>query len=182
MEQVKKIKLLKGERASIMPIKKTAKGNRYAITNFGRVISFTTKVELGQVLATSNLGGYRCITLPIKGEQKNGMVHRLVAIAFLRKPGLKQNKVIHLNYKKDDNHYKNLKWATIKEQVEHTLANPNYHSQGGNVKLTEAQVRQIKIALQKGKSTLKSLAQKFKVSDMQIHRIRTGENWSRLKI
>jgi hypothetical protein len=177
-----KIKFFKGEKVAIMRWKKTAKGLRYAVTNFGRVISFTSEVKTGNLLSPTSLSGYPGVSVPFNGTPKNMNVHRLVALYFLKKPSPKHNKVVHLNYKKNDNHYKNLKWVTFLGQAAHTYANPDFHNKGGNVKLTEAQVRKIKEALQKGKSTLKSLAQKFKVSDMQIHRIRTGENWSKIKI
>ena len=51
-------------------------------------------------------------------------------------------------------------------------------------KLTADKVKQIKVALFKSKKqpTLKALAKKFRVSDMQIHRIKTGENWSHVKV
>jgi methylphosphotriester-DNA--protein-cysteine methyltransferase len=51
-------------------------------------------------------------------------------------------------------------------------------------KLTAAKVKLIKTALFKSKKqpTLKALAKKFKVSDMQIHRIKTGENWGHIKV
>jgi hypothetical protein len=43
-------------------------------------------------------------------------------------------------------------------------------------------VKQIKRALSaKKQPTLKALAKQFKVSDMQIHRIKTGENWSHVR-
>ena len=34
----------------------------------------------------------------------------------------------------------------------------------------------------KEKKTLKAIAKKFNVSDMQIHRIKTKENWAHVKI
>jgi hypothetical protein len=50
-------------------------------------------------------------------------------------------------------------------------------------KLNATKVRQIKRSLNSKKQpTLKALAKQFKVSDMQIHRIKTGENWSHVKI
>ena len=48
-------------------------------------------------------------------------------------------------------------------------------------KLSEAKVLVIKKMLAKGK-TLREIADKYKVSDMQIHRIKTGENWSHVKL
>ena len=49
-----------------------------------------------------------------------------------------------------------------------------------NAKLTVEKVKQIKLLLSNGKS-LKAIAAKYKVSDMQIHRIKTGENWKQVK-
>jgi methylphosphotriester-DNA--protein-cysteine methyltransferase len=51
-------------------------------------------------------------------------------------------------------------------------------------KLTVDKVKQIKVALFKSKKqpTLKALAKRFRVSDMQIHRIKIGENWAHVKV
>ena len=51
-------------------------------------------------------------------------------------------------------------------------------------KLTADKVKKIKLALFRSKKqpTLKMLAKQFKVSDMQIHRIKIGENWGHVKI
>ena len=47
-------------------------------------------------------------------------------------------------------------------------------------KLTENEVLLIKRKLNRG-ATLRSISKQFGVSDMQIHRIKTGENWGHLK-
>jgi DNA invertase Pin-like site-specific DNA recombinase len=73
-----------------------------------------------------------------------------------------------------------LKWATLQERAIHHRSNPNYAK--ANAKLTEKQVLTIKQKLSLGKTTLKQIALKFGVSDMQVHRIKTGENWGRIKI
>jgi hypothetical protein len=89
--------------------------------------------------------------------------------------------VIHLNYVKDDNYYKNLKWVTHEDKFKHTARNPN-RKRIGNQKLTEAQVLRIKKKLVNGKSTLKVIADQFGITDMQVHRIKTGENWGHVKV
>jgi hypothetical protein len=81
---------------------------------------------------------------------------------------------------KDDNFYKNLKWVTHDEKFQHATLNPN-RKRIGNQKLKESQVRQIKKKLQSGKSTLKMIANQFGITDMQVHRIKTGENWAHIK-
>jgi hypothetical protein len=59
--------------------------------------------------------------------------------------------------------------------------NPN-RKRIGNQKLKESQVKMIKKKLQAGKSTLKTIAQQFGITDMQVHRIKTGENWSHVDV
>lgn len=182
MKSPKKIKFLKGEKVSVLPWKKTPKGHRYAITNLGRTISFTDDVNTGRLLKSANLGGYPGISFRIGDENRSINIHRLVAQEFVKQPSKKHKKVIHLNFKKDDNHYKNLKWVTVEQQFAHDKQNPNYADRGGNFKLNAVKVKEIKTSLQKGKFTLRQIAKKYKVSDMQIYRIRTGENWSHIKI
>ena len=52
------------------------------------------------------------------------------------------------------------------------------------LKLTIGQVKQIKATLAnpKRKITNRALAEKYKVSEMQIYRIKRGELWKRVKI
>jgi hypothetical protein len=181
-QSIKKITFFKNEKVSVLPFKRTAKGYKYAVTNYGRVISFTDEVKFGKVLHPTSLSGYPGLSFRIGEKRKNINIHRLVATAFLAKPSKKHNKVIHLNFKKDDNHYKNLKWATIEQQAANTKKNPNYSNRGGNFKLTETNVRKIKLLLQKGKATLKAIAKKYGISDMQVYRIKSEENWAHVKI
>ena len=53
--------------------------------------------------------------------------------------------------------------------------------EGNNTKLTVEKVKQIKHLLKENK-TLKSIAAKYKVSDMQVYRIKIGENWKMVTI
>lgn len=120
------------------------------------------------------------------------LVHRAVAELFLTKNS-DDDVVIHKDFVKTNNHVSNLEWKSKEEAFERYKKNPYYTSgkyirdlrspnrkQSKNAKLTENQVLYIKEKLSQGK-TLKELARKFGVSDMQIHRIKTGENWSSVK-
>lgn len=178
----KRLKLYPKEKVAILPFKKSAKGNRYAVTNHGRVISFTDKPTNGHFLKPGVISNYPGISLRIKPTYRSFLVHRMVAKYFLRQPSKQHKFVIHLNYIRDDNYYKNLKWTTLQEKTDHQRNNPNYKNATTNAKLTEKQVLVIKQQLARGKKTLKQIAQKFGVSDMQIHRIKTGENWGHIKI
>ena len=86
-----------------------------------------------------------------------------------------------MDYDNQNNHYKNLKWVSREEQEDHIRKNPLAKNRG-NQKLTLERVKLIKQKLTDGKTSLKALAKKYKVSDMQIHRIKTGENWGHVKI
>ena len=193
MAVTKSIKLLKGEKWQ------TLRGHytsgpvvyKYAISNYGRVVKFKKKWKDGSLLNLSRQQGFPIWRKIMNGAYYAVLIHRLVAKYFLPNPAGKQKFVLHHDYDKENNHYKNLKWATQEEITEHAKKNPavikakkemrkNISEGGYNTKLTEAKVKYIKNALAKGK-TLKELAVKFKVSDMQIHRIKTGENWAHIK-
>jgi len=188
------IKILPGEKWKTISFYRNHYGNSYAISNLGRLVCFTKKINDGNLLKCSLQEGY-----PIwryRKKRKNGnysyeavLIHRLVADYFLPKPQKEETIVMHLNHKKTDNHYTNLAWCTFRESSIHAQASPRViksrkqmQEKGiySNAKLTKENVTRIKKLLKKG-NTLKSIAAKFKVSDMQVYRIKTGENWSRVK-
>jgi hypothetical protein len=175
------IKLQAGEKVVPLPMRRTPKGLLYAITNNGRVISYDTTPKEGAFLKQSLISGYPAVAIRSGEKNMSYYVHRLVAKHFLKQADKKHRYVIHLNYKKDDNNYKNLKWVTLEGQKAHSLSDPN-RNHVGNYKLTSAKVLQIKKKIAAGKTQLKEIAKQFGVSDMQIHRIKTGENWSHVKI
>jgi HNH endonuclease len=180
MQTSKNLKLHVGERIELLPFKKSPNGHRYAITNHGRIISHLDTPKKGIFLKIGKISNYPGISISIGQAKKSFLVHRLVAQSFLKQSSKQHKFVLHLNYNKDDNHYKNLKWATREQQGIHYRNNPI--EKIGNKTLTKEKVRTIKQKLQAGKTTLKALAKKFGVSDMQIHRIKTGENWGHIKI
>lgn len=131
------------------------------------------------------------LTKKFKADLKNrainyhSLVHRLVATYFLPKPKADQTVVAHIDHNKLNNRSNNLKWMTAEENYAHQQKSPLVIAEkdersrlhrSGNTKLTEVRVMYIKKLLKEGK-TLKQLAKQFKVSDMQIHRIKSGENW-----
>jgi hypothetical protein len=98
--------------------------------------------------------------------------------------------VIHINHNKLDNAVKNLKWATLEEMIEHQQHSPAkiaYKKVQANrtegLKLNATQVKGIKKILgdKNRKITIKKLAEKFGVSEMTMYRIKSGENWGRIK-
>ena len=187
------IKIVSGEKWKTISFYRNQLGNSYAISNNGRLVSYNKKIADGNLLRCSLQEGY-----PIwryRKKRKNGkysyeavLIHRLVAEYFLPKPQKGEAVVMHLNHKKTDNHYTNLAWCTFQESAVHAQGSPRVKKarklmqKNGtytNAKLTEKKVKQIRLLLAK-RNTLKGIAAKFKVSDMQIHRIKTGENWGHL--
>ena len=88
---------------------------------------------------------------------------------------------------KTDNRVENLKWATKREKELHQFNNPTWEAvvkkRGEKIgKLTKGKVKIIKRQLQNKNNRLSMIAKRFGVSDMQIHRIKTGENWSSVEI
>lgn len=117
-------------------------------------------------------------------------VHKAVAELFLDTPSdANKTKVIHKDYNKLNNHVHNLAWASQEEVSARFKNHPKNilralkkkESVVTNQKLTSSDVLVIKKRLKKG-YTLKRLAKQFSVSDMQIHRIKTGENWANVKL
>ena len=118
----------------------------------------------------------------------HSLIHRLVAKYFLPKPAANKTIVAHLDFDKVNNDIKNLMWMTPEENYAHQVNSPyvvaeknrrmsNGPSVSKNYKLTVTKVMLLKKLLNENRKTVKQLSKQFKVSDMQIIRIRRGENW-----
>ncbi len=164
---------------------------KYAVSSQGRAASFTESVAKdGKLLNGSLTSGYRTLNLHVEGGNGTIYIHREVAKLFGKKKSPKQKFVIHVNHKKTDNTAKNLKWATLEEVSSHQQKSPlkiAYKKRQANrtegLKLNATQVKAIKDIIKnpKRKLTYKQLATKYKVSEMTLYRIKSGENWGRVK-
>ena len=116
------------------------------------------------------------------------LIHRLVAVYYLRKPPVRQIVVAHLDYDKMNNRASNLKWMTLEENYAHQKFSPyviaekserrkrrKEHSNA--TKLTVTKVMLLKKMLNQGKP-IPQLVRLFKITDTQIYRIKRGENWA----
>ncbi len=167
---------------------------RYAVSNYGRLVSFKDKILEGRILKGSTVESYRVFPYKTynKGKIKNYhlFIGKLVAEQFLPKTSEDQVYVLHLDYARDNDHISNLKWATRAEMLAHAQKSPNVIAAqkikrvGVTGKLTSTQVIHIKKRLldPNRKTRMKMLAKQFGVSEMQIHRIRTEENWGHIKV
>jgi hypothetical protein len=164
---------------------------KYAVSNLGRVTSYNEDVnEDGKLLNGSLTTGYKSLNLHRPNSKGTIYIHREVAKLFSKKPSPRFRYVIHLNHNKLDNRAANLKWATQEEVANHQQKSPAkiaykkvQASRSNGLKLNTTQVRAIKKLLgdPKRKQTFKQLAEKYGVSEMTLYRIKSGENWGKIK-
>lgn len=164
---------------------------KYAVSSHGRAASFNEHIEKdGKILNGSLTSGYRTLNLHVENGNGTIYIHREVAKLFCKKKSPKYKYVIHVNHKKKENHFKNLQWATLDTVSSHQQNSPEkiaYKKRQANrtvgLKLNATQVKTIKDIINnpKRKLTYKQLAAKYKVSEMTLYRIKSGENWGRIK-
>ena len=170
---------------------------RYAVSNYGRMVSFTDEIKYGRLLKGTFSEGYKVFRFKIYRDKKMLNSHlfryKVVAQHFVPKTSEDQIYVIHIDHQRSNDDFRNLKWVTETERLEHSQRSPlviqarinrlqpataiNGH------KLTVTRVMLIKKLLANPKQTtrLKMIAKQFGVSEMQIRRIKSGENWGRIK-
>jgi hypothetical protein len=171
---------------------------RYAISNYGRLISFTERMEEGKLCKGSIAGGYRFFRYKVriddKIKNKHFFISKLVAINFLPKISEEHVHVLHIDRNRLNDFVDNLKWATKEEMLAFQKDNPIKKAAWARVKeelkykrtgkLTIPQVMFIKKELQNPdrKTKLTIIARKFGITTMQLHRIKTGKNWGHIKV
>lgn len=171
---------------------------RYAVSNRGRLISFSEKFNDGNVLKGSMSDGYKIFrySKSINGKRtyKYFFIYKLVAEFFIPKTSDDQQYVLHLDYVRDNDSIKNLKWATYEEKLDHHKKSPHVINSKRNLiehnlkadgrKLTTTKVIYLKKLLSRPnqKTRIKMLAKQFGISEMQVNRIKRGENWGHIKV
>ncbi len=159
---------------------KISENEKFKISNYGRIINCKTDKDF--LVKESYINGYQTIPLRQKtGKATSRYVHKLVAEHFLEKGD--KDRVIHLNFDKLDNRVVNLKWATKKDWQEHQLNNTEWRKiqkKRTYCKLSEAEVKLIKKKINdpNRKTRMKMIAKRFGISEMQLYRIKSGENWA----
>lgn len=164
----------------------------YEISNYGRIRIFKKELNDWKIVKTANVKGYQYYSFKSDIDwkhRKTKCVHVLVAELFCKKPSERHNSVIHLDFSKSNNYFKNLKWATSEEVNEHSRKSPRYKlalekrkGEITNAKLTETQVIRLKKKLIRGKNPLYKIAKEFGITHTQLNRIRRGENWGHVKV
>jgi hypothetical protein len=171
---------------------------RYAISNKGRLISFSENIEDCRLLKGSLSDGYPIFSYRIKRDSKSIskclFLYKLVAQYFIPKQSDDQTHVLHLDYSRNNDDVNNLRWATKAEMLEHWNKSPkviqarknlieqNLKADGRKLTTTKVMVIKTILARPEQKTRLKMIAKQFGVSEMQIRRIASGENWGHVKI
>lgn len=164
---------------------------KYSISNHGRIVSYVDSFDKNNLLKGGILGGYPILKTRMNGKDKTIYLHKLVAEYFNEKPSDQHIYVIHLDFNKKNNHFSNLRWVTKIGLVEHHKTNPNIIEARKNTpkpqkghKLTSTDVIRIKrmISNPNRKTRMKLIAKQFGISEMQLYRIKSGENWSHIKV
>lgn len=170
-----------------IPFPKGSTTKNYAISSHGRIASYEKDINDRLVLSMHDHEGYTVCTTRVSGKSRALFPHQLMGALFLKKHNPKCKFVIHLDHDKTNNHLSNLKWATPKELAEHTKKSPRvlnsikHRVYGGHTakKLNEKKVTQLKKELwdPKRKLTLKQIAAKYDIAEMNLYRIKSGEMW-----
>lgn len=173
---------------------------RYAVTSRGRLFSYKKEFDDGKVLNGSYIDGYKIFRYNIyvdgKKLYRHKFIYKMVAEAFHPKESDEQTNVLHLDYVRDHDDIRNLKWATREEMLAHARASPHVqaaqaafiarnsaHTKDG-AKLTATKVMRIKKILNDPdrKTRKKLIAKQFDISETHLKRIETGENWGYVKV
>ena len=165
---------------------------RYEVSSYGRIRLFKKDANDWKIMKTANVNGYQYYSFKSNiswKKRKTKCVHVLVAELFCDKPSDNHKNVIHQDFNKSNNYFRNLAWATNEEVNEHSRRSPLYKEalirrkgEVTNAKLTETEVIRLKKKLKRGKNPLYKIAKEFGITHTQLNRIRRGENWGHVKV
>jgi hypothetical protein len=133
------------------------------------------RILSGKVLSpTDNGHGYLSVQL---GSNVRRYVHRLVCEAF-HGPAPKNHQVAHRDGNRKNNAPNNLRWATVKENMNDKLLHGTlvYGETQHNSKLKEKDVLKIRSS----SAGLLSLAREYGVTTDTIWKAKTGQSWKQV--
>jgi DNA-binding Xre family transcriptional regulator len=167
---------------------KWSEDDEYMVSNYGRIKKKKIKEENWRLSPITLINGYETFGIVKKGKLGKAVfcVHKAVGILYAEKRE-DQNVVIHLDFDKLNNVAANLKWANKTEMFLHHKNNPKKIARIGKVtcsKLSEGRVKMIKKKMldPNRRTRVRLIAKQFGISETQLYRIKSGENWSHIKI
>jgi len=159
----------------------------YEVSDYGRIKSYVYNKKDGRIVKPGNIRGFLSVSFRTNGKTKSHLVHKITAELFVDKTAEGQNTVIHLDWNKQNNHYSNLQWVTKEQAYKRMFARiqENRRKSGKKIvtssKLKPEDVRLLKSMLQRGvKQNI--IAKLFSISEMQVTRIKRGENWGEIEV
>lgn len=158
---------------------------RYEISNYGRVKSYCYDTFNGRIVKPGSIKGFLNVSLRVEGKKKSYLVHKLTAEMFVPRSSEQETVVIHLDWNKQNNYFKNLQWSTKEASYKrmHAVLQENRKLSGKTVtssKLKPEDVEVLKSMLQKGVKQ-NVIAKLFRISEMQVTRIKRNENWANVE-
>lgn len=138
-------------------------GRSITVSNKGRVLVRNCK-SFGNL----RINGYRIVSLYINKKQKELLVHRLIATAFLENP---ENKLVvnHLDGDRGNNVVENLAWSTASENVKHS-----YKKSGWNKRILQVSPDTNEIV--KAHESIAAVNREFSTIHATIHKyLKSGE-------
>ena len=162
--------------------------DEFLVSNFGRIQRKKVYEDTWELSKTSLIGGYDTFWIRRKNSKQSSSyyIHRVVASVFCKRTD-NEKYVIHLDFDKLNNIVSNLKWVNKADMYLQKKKNPKKLARKGKVtssKLTEGRVRLIKRKIfdPNRKTRMRLIAKQFGISEMQLYRIKSGENWSHVKM
>lgn len=160
----------------------------YLVSNYGRIKSIALNKN-GIILKPHSIKGYYTVSITLKGKRKTCYVHKVTAEHWLEKPLQGADHVIHKDWNKNNNQVSNLEFISHKLATERTanyLKNTVYADKFRKKVITRAKLKakdvlEIKKLLLKNVSNV-IISKMFLVSEMQVTRIKRGENWGHVKL
>jgi hypothetical protein len=161
------------------------KETNYYISENGEVLNQKKNRGLKQHL---NNWGYYFTVLGRKTGHK--FIHRLVAELYVPNPENKPE-VNHIDGNKTNNHFLNLEWVTVKENIAHArkiglnkgCPNNKFGGEGEECShsvLTNSQVKEIREKNRPYQYTYDMLSKEYKVSYQTINRVLNRKTWKHI--
>jgi hypothetical protein len=167
----------------------------YAVSSDGQIVTFLTSPEKdGEPMKFKYIQGYPVVTIKNGKEGKNYYVHRLIAEHFVKNPNPeKYTFVVHKDWNKENNHPDNLMWTDRSGMFQHIKKNPNrvvikkprkkrVTTKGRRLDAVKVLELKKKIFDPDRRVLLKTLAKEYGITEMQLYRIKRGDNWSHIRI
>lgn len=170
-----------------IPYLKGMTKKNYAVSNLGRISTYIDQIKDVTVLKPILYDGMYRYTIHQDGKTMGLFPCVAVANVFLKKPTPKQTKIIHLDYDITNTLPSNLKWVTKEAYFEHRSKDPKViqriktrvYSGHTAKKLDEKKVVQLKKEIwnPKRKLSMKQIAEKYGIAEMNLYRIKAGILW-----